>query len=139
MISDLAADVGLSFTPLSSATIEAVESYLDPGMEATNPLDYWGDGANVMAPVLTEMSKDPAVGIVVMATNMLPGRAFAEMSAAAIRDVQETIDKPVAVYGQYHDRHVTDHCRRFAQPWHRGVDGHGQWIVRAGPRATLPI
>ncbi|MEZ5747589.1 MAG: acetate--CoA ligase family protein [Paracoccaceae bacterium] len=99
LISDVAADVGLSFSPLSSATIEAVETYLDPEMEATNPLDYWGDGANVIAPVLIEMSKDPAVGIVVMATNMLPGRSFAEMSAEAIRDVHKTTDKPVAVMG----------------------------------------
>ncbi len=99
LISDIAADVGLSFSPLSSATIEAVESYLDPGMEATNPLDYWGDGADVIAPVLIEMSKDPAIGIIVMATNMLPGRAFAEMSAAAIRVVHDTTDKPVAVLG----------------------------------------
>lgn len=99
LISDIAADVGLYFSPLSSATIEALETYLDPGMEATNPLDYWGDGANVIAPVLTEMSKDPDVGIVVMATNMLPGRSFAEMSAEAIRHVQNTTDKPVAVMG----------------------------------------
>jgi acyl-CoA synthetase (NDP forming) len=99
LISDVAADIGLSFPPLSSATIESVETYLDPGMEATNPIDYWGDGANIIAPVLTEMSKDPAVGIVVMATNMLAGRSFAEMSAEAIRHVQNTTDKPVAVMG----------------------------------------
>ncbi|MBZ9991348.1 acetate--CoA ligase family protein [Mesorhizobium sp. BH1-1-5] len=99
LISDLAADVGLSFAPLAPATRAAVEAYLDPGMEASNPLDYWGDGADVMAPVLSEMAKDPDVGIVVMATNLPPDRNFSELSAAAIRKVHARTDKPVAVMG----------------------------------------
>jgi acyl-CoA synthetase (NDP forming) len=99
LISDLAADVGLSFAPLAPATRTAVEAYFDPGMEASNPLDYWGDGADVMAPVLSEMAKDPDVGIVVMATNLPPDRNFSELSAAAIRKVHAQTDKPVAVMG----------------------------------------
>ncbi len=99
LISDIAADVGLSFVPLAHATRTAVEAHLDPGMEASNPLDYWGDGADVMAPVLSEMARDPDVGIVVMATNLPPDRNFSELSAAAIRRVHAQTDKPVAVMG----------------------------------------
>ncbi len=99
LISDIAADVGLSFVPLAPATRMAVEAHLDPGMEASNPLDYWGDGADVMAPVLSEMARDPDVGIVVMATNLPPDRNFSELSAAAIRKVHAQTDKPVAVMG----------------------------------------
>lgn len=99
LITDLAADLGLPFAALEPQTLAAVEAYLDPGMEAANPLDYWGDGGDVIAPVLTEMARDPNVGIVVMATNLPPDRPFSEQSAAAIRTVHATTDKPVAVMG----------------------------------------
>ncbi|MBP6737791.1 MAG: acetate--CoA ligase family protein, partial [Rhodobacteraceae bacterium] len=99
LITDLAADLGMPFVTLAPATLAAVGAHLDPGMEASNPLDYWGDGKDVMAPVLTEMAGDPGVGIVVMATNLPPDRPFSEQSAAAIRAVYAATDKPVAVMG----------------------------------------
>ncbi|WP_323010215.1 acetate--CoA ligase family protein [Paracoccus sp. (in: a-proteobacteria)] len=99
LIVDLAADLALPFTELAPATMDAVGAHLDAGMEVSNPLDYWGDGADVMAPVLGAMAKDPGVGIVVMATNLPPDRRFSEMSAAAIRRVHAETDKPVAVMG----------------------------------------
>lgn len=99
LITDLAADQGLPFAELAPETLAAVGAHLDPGMEPSNPLDYWGDGGDVMAPVLGEMAKDPGVGIVVMATNLPPDRPFSEQSAAAIRAVHAATDKPVAVMG----------------------------------------
>ncbi|MBN9548228.1 MAG: acetate--CoA ligase family protein [Alphaproteobacteria bacterium] len=99
LISDIAADVGLSFVSLAPSTRSAVEAYLDPGMEASNPLDDWGDGGDVIAPVLSEMAKDPEVGIVVMATNLPPDRDFSELSANAIRKVHAQTDRPVALLG----------------------------------------
>jgi ABC-type oligopeptide transport system ATPase subunit len=99
LISDLAADQGLPFADLTPQTLAAVEAHLDPGMEASNPLDYWGDGGDVMAPVLTEMAGDPGVGILVMATNLPPDRPFSEQSATAIRAVHAATDKPVVVMG----------------------------------------
>ncbi|MBE2277070.1 MAG: acetate--CoA ligase family protein [Rhodobacteraceae bacterium] len=99
LISDLAADQGLAFAALQPQTLAAVQTYLDPGMEASNPLDYWGDGGDIMAPVLTAMAADPGIGIVVMATNLPPDRNFSELSAAAVRKVQAATQKPVAVMG----------------------------------------
>lgn len=99
LIVDLAADRGLPFATLQPQTLAAVGAHLDPGMEPSNPLDYWGDGGDVMAPVLTEMARDPGVGVVVMATNLPPDRNFSEMSSAAIRKVHQATDKPVVVMG----------------------------------------
>lgn len=99
LIVDLAADRGLPFATLQPQTLAAVGAHLDPGMQPSNPLDYWGDGGDVMAPVLTEMARDPGVGVVVMATNLPPDRNFSEMSAAAIRKVHQATDKPVVVMG----------------------------------------
>ena len=99
LITDLAADQGLGFAEMAPETLAKVQDMLDPGMEAANPLDYWGDGGDIMAPVLTAMAEDPGVGIVVMATNLPPNRNFSEMSAAAIRKVHAATDKPVALMG----------------------------------------
>lgn len=99
LIVDLAADRGLPFATLQPDTLAAVAAHLDPGIEPSNPLDYWGDGGDVMAPVLTEMARDPGVGLVVMAANLPPDRNFSEMSAAAIRRVHADTDKPVVVMG----------------------------------------
>jgi acetate---CoA ligase (ADP-forming) len=99
LIVDLAADVGLTFCSLEPSTLEHINKHLDPGVEASNPLDYWGDGNDVMAPCLTAMAKDPNVGMVVMATNLPPGREFVEMCVAAVTDVHVQTDKPVVVMG----------------------------------------
>ncbi|PZQ96102.1 MAG: hypothetical protein DI533_16795 [Cereibacter sphaeroides] len=99
LITDLASDRGLTFATLAPETLSKVQALLDPGMEAGNPLDYWGDGGDMMAPVLSVMAQDPGVGVVVMATNLPPDRNFSEMSAAAIRKVHAATDKPVAVMG----------------------------------------
>lgn len=99
LIVDLAADIGLSFAELGPATLERLAGHLDPGIEASNPLDYWGDGGDVMAPCLDAMASDPAVGMVAMATNLPPGRAFVDMCVAAITTVQATTRKPVLLLG----------------------------------------
>jgi His/Glu/Gln/Arg/opine family amino acid ABC transporter permease subunit len=68
LIVDMASDIGLDFCNLEHSTLERINGHLDPGVEASNPLDYWGDGGDVMAPCLTAMAEDPNVGMVVMAT-----------------------------------------------------------------------
>ncbi|MGP2494460.1 acetate--CoA ligase family protein, partial [Mesorhizobium sp. PUT5] len=99
LIVDIAADIGLEFPALGSETLEHVQGLLDPGMEAANPLDYWGDGADVMAPALTAMGRDDRVGMVVMAANMPGGRNFLYQCIDAITQVKEAIEKPVALMG----------------------------------------
>jgi len=99
LIVDIAADVGLVFPSLGNDTVARIDALLDPGMETSNPLDYWGDGANVIAPCLTAMADDPAVGMVVMATNIPPDRPFTELCATAIRDVHAATEKPVVLMG----------------------------------------
>jgi acetate---CoA ligase (ADP-forming) len=99
LIVDLASDIGLDFCNLEPSTLERINGHLDPGVEASNPLDYWGDGDDVMAPCLTAMAEDPNVGMVVMATNLPPGRGFVDMCVRAVTDVHANTQKPVAVMG----------------------------------------
>ena len=99
LIVDLASEIGVSLPALSEATGAKIEALLDPGMAAANPLDYWGDGGDVMAPCLSLLAADPAVGMVVMASNMPPGRPFVAQCAQAIIDVRQQTDKPLALMG----------------------------------------
>lgn len=99
LIVDIATDIGLEFADLTPGTNDKIQSLLDPGMEPANPLDYWGDGADVMAPTLTAMTEDAGVGMVVMAANMPGGRAFMNQCADAIISVRQSTDKPVALMG----------------------------------------
>lgn len=99
LIVDIATDIGLDFAKLGDDTNDKVQALLDPGMEAANPLDYWGDGADVMAPTLSAMAEDAAVGLVVMAANMPGGRAFMRQCADAVIAVKQATDKPVALMG----------------------------------------
>jgi acetate---CoA ligase (ADP-forming) len=99
LIVDLAGDVGLGFCDLQPSTLERINGHLDPGITASNPLDYWGDGDDVMAPCLSAMAEDPNVGMVVMATNLPPGRNFVDMCVRAVTAVHAKTQKPVALMG----------------------------------------
>lgn len=99
LIVDVASDVGIDLPELSPASAVKIQQLLDPGMEAANPLDYWGDGKDVMAPCLSLLSEDPAVGTIVMASNMPPGRPFVAQCADAIIEVSQRTEKPVALMG----------------------------------------
>lgn len=99
LIVDVATDVGIDLPELSPASALKIQQLLDPGMEAANPLDYWGDGKDVMAPCLSLLSEDPAIETVVMASNMPPGRPFVAQCADAIIEVSQRTEKPVALMG----------------------------------------
>lgn len=99
LIVDIAADVGVKFAHLTAATDGRLAKYLDPGVEPSNPLDYWGDGGDVMAPCLSALADDPGVGLVVMASNMVTGRDVLRNCVSAIETVFETTEKPVALLG----------------------------------------
>jgi acetate---CoA ligase (ADP-forming) len=99
LIVDIAADIGLSFADLGPATLGELQTLLDPGMQAANPLDYWGDGSNVIRPCLATMARDPSVGMVVMASNLPAGRDFSRDCAVAVIAVHNECSKPVALLG----------------------------------------
>ncbi len=64
---DLASDMGIEFAPLSRATISALESCLDIGLEAVNPLDAAGRYNERLGPVMIQcagiLERDPGVAI----------------------------------------------------------------------------
>ena len=113
LIADLAEPLGISFAPLSEATVERLNSLLSPGVEATNPLDYWGDGQDVIAECLLAMAEDPAVGTVVMATNMAQGQDFMVTCSQALEKTWTASIKPIVLMGNVSATMSPAECNRF--------------------------
>ena len=103
LIVDLAADIGVKLADLTPATRERLTNVLDPGLEADNPVDYWGErGFEVLPRIAPILAGDPGVGVVALATNMVPKRRILFDSTAAIAAVHKTSDKPCVLLGNLH-------------------------------------
>ncbi|MGE8943886.1 acetate--CoA ligase family protein [Leptospira interrogans] len=119
LISDIGADVGIRFADFTDETTRRLEAILDPGLEAANPLDYWGDGRMYWAECLQIMSEDPGVGSVVMATNMVSGRKILKIAGESVQALHQASQKPIVMMGNLHstiDREEAARLRAFGIP-----------------------
>jgi acyl-CoA synthetase (NDP forming) len=74
MLADRAHELGVPFAPLAESTLHRIDSLLDDGLVATNPLDLWGGGANtreLFGAALHAMGDDPAVSAVALAVDLV--------------------------------------------------------------------
>ncbi len=74
MVADRAHELGVPFAPLGAATLQRIDELLDDGLEAANPLDLWGRGAEtreLFAASLQAMADDPAVSLVALAVDLV--------------------------------------------------------------------
>ncbi|WP_291934018.1 acetate--CoA ligase family protein [Limnohabitans sp.] len=113
LIADVAEPLGLSFAPLSQATVTRLEGLLDPGIEVANPLDYWGDGNDIIADALLALASDEGVGTVVMATNIPDGQDFTNACTAALEKTYAGTSKPVVLMGNVANTMSPTECARY--------------------------
>lgn len=113
LIADVAEPLGLSFAPLSPATVARLDGLLDPGIEAANPLDYWGDGNDIIADALLALASDDQVGTVVMATNIPDGQDFTHACTAALETTFAGTHKPVVLMGNVANTMSPTECQRY--------------------------
>ena len=113
LIADVAEPLGLSFAPLSQATVTRLEGLLDPGIEVANPLDYWGDGNDIIADALLALASDEGVGTVVMATNIPDGQDFTNACTAALEKTHAGTSKPVVLMGNVANTMSPTECARY--------------------------
>lgn len=99
LIADLADPLNLPFATLAPTTVVKLADMLDAGIEPSNPLDYWGDGNDVIADALLALAADPAVGTLVMATNIPDGQDFTFTCTRALEKVIAGTTKPVVMFG----------------------------------------
>jgi len=100
LCADVAHDLGVEFADLSTATLAALGELLDDGLEATNPLDVWGTGADtrtLFEACLRAVSTDPAVTVTALAVDLVPEYDGDTAYADAVLDVARGTDAPLAV------------------------------------------
>jgi acyl-CoA synthetase (NDP forming) len=74
LVADVAHDLGVPFAPLGDGTTQRLTALLDDGLEATNPLDLWGTGADtrdLFGASLAALGADQAVSAVALAIDLV--------------------------------------------------------------------
>lgn len=101
MFVDLAHDLGVPFADVGEQTLERIQSALDPGLEASNPLDAWGTGIDADAifhASFAALAEDPdtaALAFVVDLTHQ--NEPLSEGYLQVARDVWGGTEKPFCV------------------------------------------
>ena len=104
LTADLAQELDVPVAAISPVTRERLAAVLDDGLEADNPLDVWGSGANptaLLRECLSAMAADPAVGVTVLAVDLVPeydgDTSYPDAVLAAAADARAAGHGPVAV------------------------------------------
>jgi acyl-CoA synthetase (NDP forming) len=98
LVADLAADLEVPFAPLQPQTERTLQSLLDDGLVATNPLDLWGRGADtreLFAASLLALIADPNVSLTALAVDLVEEYDDDRSYLDAVLDVNRAF--PVAV------------------------------------------
>jgi acyl-CoA synthetase (NDP forming) len=99
LLVDLAEDIGVEFAAIGEDTRARIAAVLEPGLEATNPLDAWGTGngaEEIYAESLLALDADPATGLTLFAVDLYPiddPRSAYPNIAAGVKD---RLTKPLA-------------------------------------------
>lgn len=100
LCADIAHELGIEFAALSPATLTALNGHLDDGLEATNPLDVWGTGADtrdLFRSCLRTIAADRAVAVTALAVDLVTEYDGDTSYADAILDVAAATGAPLAV------------------------------------------
>ena len=98
---DRAHDLGVSFADVSPTTLATIDDALDPGLEATNPLDAWGTGIDadrIFRESLLALHDDPDTAVLAFVIDLTrQGDPYDEGYLQIARDVWERTTKPFCV------------------------------------------
>jgi acyl-CoA synthetase (NDP forming) len=104
LTADLAQELDVPVAAIGPATRDRLAAVLDDGLEPDNPLDVWGTGAQpaaLLRECLGAMAADPAVGVTVLAVDLVPeydgDTSYPDAVLAAAADARAAGNGPVAV------------------------------------------
>src|SRR6056297_5781 len=104
LMADMAEDHGLAYAGLSLDTKAAIQSVLEPGIAAENPLDAWGTGQgaqNTYSRAVTAIMADESVGTGLYVLNWRGNYYLHEMHAQALADAFGQTAKPLAAVSNF--------------------------------------
>ena len=126
LIIDLADRAGVAFAEIAPATKAAIAARLDPGLEAANPLDAWGTGADFVPQFeacLTALMDDPQAALGVFCADIRDNYYLSEGFAAAAMAAAAKTTKPVAFVTNYTQVNHRDLSLRLAEAGVPVLDG----------------
>lgn len=100
LLVDIAAELGVPFAEIGSGTVAALSDRLDPGLDASNPLDVWGRGASteqLFTGCLTDLAADGAVDAVALAVDLVHEHDGDESYLDAVVAAAAMTDLPTCV------------------------------------------
>ncbi len=126
LITDIAHEMELKFANIAETTKHEIQSFLDPGLKAENPLDAWGshhDFESRFLSCLTLLMNDPNVAGGIFFSNFRDGYYLSEAIYRVVETVSKTTEKPIALGNCYSDLKHDDLCRRGYQQGIAVIDG----------------
>ena len=102
---DLAADLSLRFASISPGTARRLGAFLDPGLEAGNPLDLWGTGSDTaerFGGSLIALADDPETDAVALCIDLVYEYDGDDSYEKALMGAHRSTDKPVALLSNLH-------------------------------------
>jgi acyl-CoA synthetase (NDP forming) len=101
MFADLASEHGVPFADVSAATLARIQETLDPGLEASNPLDAWGTGIDadrIFREAMTALAGDPDTAALAFVVDLTEdGPPYDQGYLKVAQDVHAATDKPFCV------------------------------------------
>jgi acetate---CoA ligase (ADP-forming) len=100
LVADVAHDLGVPFASLAPTTKERLATLLEPGLEATNPLDVWGTGADtrpMFAGCLSALADDPDVAAAALCVDLVEEYDGDDSYVLAALDAFGGTAKPIVV------------------------------------------
>ncbi len=100
LVADVAERLGVPFATISDTTRARLSSLLDPGLEATNPLDVWGTGSSterLFTQCVLALANDPGVEVAALAVDLVREHDGDDSYPRAALAVHEATDKPFAL------------------------------------------
>jgi acyl-CoA synthetase (NDP forming) len=102
---DLASDLSLRFSSISSRTEKRLSELLDPGLVAENPLDMWGTGADTaekFGQALIALGDDPETDVVALSIDLVFEYDGDDSYEKALLEAARSTTKPVALLSNLH-------------------------------------
>ena len=128
MFVDMANDLGVPFAAITEQTRAAIDDTLDPGLDATNPLDAWGTGIDadrIFRESFLVMHEDPdtaALAFVVDLTRQ--GEPYDEGYLQVAKDVFEATTKPFCIVSNLASAVALEEAALPARCGHPRARGH---------------
>lgn len=126
LVADMAHELEIEFAEIDDSTKDNIQTFLDPGLKAENPLDIWGTHDNFEARFLScvmHLMEDPKVAGGVFFSNFRDGYFLSEAIYRVVQTVAEKTGKPIALGNCYSDLKHDDLCLRGYQQGIPIIDG----------------